>query len=166
MEIKDLSWNEQAAKRQNSPLLPKSIRGLLVGKSGCGKTTLLLNLLLQPGWLDYNRLYVFGKSLFQPEYTIIKKGFEEKIHQEIIMKLFDTKDEIIENELSPSVVLEEMAKSIQSGDGPECKFYESSEDVPNPRYLDRSQKNLFMFDDLHLEKQNVTFYPGSSCEFA
>jgi len=26
--------------------------GLIIGKSGCEKTTLLLNLLLQPNWLD------------------------------------------------------------------------------------------------------------------
>ena len=37
MEVKDLSWNENASKRSNNPLLPRSIRGLIVGKSGCGK---------------------------------------------------------------------------------------------------------------------------------
>ena len=42
MEITDLSWNENLSKRFNNPLLPRSIRGLIVGKSGCGKTTLLL----------------------------------------------------------------------------------------------------------------------------
>ena len=66
MEIKDLSWNETTTKRFNNPFLPRSIRGITVGKSGCGKTTLLLNLLLIPGWLDYDNLCVFGKSLFQP----------------------------------------------------------------------------------------------------
>jgi len=50
-----------------------------VGKSGCGKTTLLLNLLLQPGWLDYSQLSVFGKSLFQPECKILKKRFRRTI---------------------------------------------------------------------------------------
>ena len=79
MEIKDLSWANPLTKRCNNKLLPKSIRGLIVGKSGCGKTTLLLNLLLRLGWLDYNNLQVFGKSLFQPEYRIIKKAFEEKL---------------------------------------------------------------------------------------
>ena len=59
MEITDLSWNETLSRRFNNPLLPRSIRGLIVGKSGCGKTTLLLNLLLKPGWLDYDTLFVF-----------------------------------------------------------------------------------------------------------
>ena len=77
MEIADLSWSEVISKRFNDPLLPRSIRGIIVGKSGCGKTTLLLNLLLRPGWLDYDNLCVFEKSLFQPEYRILKKAFEK-----------------------------------------------------------------------------------------
>ena len=39
MGIKDLSGNESITKRFNNPLLPRSIRGIIVGKSGCGKTT-------------------------------------------------------------------------------------------------------------------------------
>ena len=75
----DLSWNEVISRRSYHPLLPKSIRGLIVGKSGCGKTKLLLNLLLRPGWFDYDNLCVFEKSLFQPEYRILKKAFEENL---------------------------------------------------------------------------------------
>ena len=37
MEIADLSWNEVTSKRFNHPLLPKSIRGIIIGKSGCRK---------------------------------------------------------------------------------------------------------------------------------
>ena len=73
MEIEDLSWNENISKRFNHPLLPRSIRGIIVGKSGCGKTTLLLNLLLRCGWLDYDNLFVFGKSLFQLNTEYLKK---------------------------------------------------------------------------------------------
>jgi len=75
MEVKNISWNENKTNERNHPLLPQSLRGLIVGKSGCGKATLLLNLLLQPNWLDYSKLSVFGKSLFQPEYRILKKRF-------------------------------------------------------------------------------------------
>jgi len=75
MEIKNISWDENTTNKNNNPLLPRSLRGLIVGKSGCGITTLLLNFLLQPGWLGYSKLSVFGRSLFQPEYKILRKGF-------------------------------------------------------------------------------------------
>jgi len=72
---------------------------LIVGKSGCGKTTLLLSLLLQPGWLDYSKLSVFGKSLFQPEYRILRKGFEEQLSKEMIMNIFENRDEILQEQI-------------------------------------------------------------------
>ena len=79
MDVKNLAWNEYLSKRCNHPLLPEGIRGLIIGKSECGKTTLVINLLLHPGWLDYNNINIFGKRLFQPEYHILKKAFEEKL---------------------------------------------------------------------------------------
>ena len=85
MEIKDLSWNESITKRFNNLLLPRSIRGIIVGQSGCGKT-LLLNLLLRPGWLDHDNLCVLGKSLFQPEYRIksLRRKFTERVYFKIV----------------------------------------------------------------------------------
>ena len=74
-------------KRNNSPLLPSSLRGLIVGRSNSGKTVLLLNLLLRDGWLDYNNLLVFGNSLHQEEYQIIKKGFEMKLGKKQVLNL-------------------------------------------------------------------------------
>ena len=154
MEVKDLSWNDETSKRFNNPLLPRSIRGLIVGKSGCGKTTLLLNLLLNPGWLDYDNLQVFGRSLFQPEYKILKKAFEEKLPKEAIINLFGCQDEIARLNVSPASVVEKMAKSTVKKSDMNCRFFETSEEVPDPRDLSRDQKNLMIFDDLQLEKQN------------
>ena len=89
MEIADLSWNEVTWKRFSHPLLLKSIRGIIVGKSGSSKTTLLLNLLLRPGWLNYDNLYVFVKSLFQPKYCILKEACRENLLKEPILRLFE-----------------------------------------------------------------------------
>lgn len=155
MEIIDLSQDEHLNGRHNSPLFPKSIRGLIVGKSGCGKTTLLLNLLLKPGWLDYNSLKVFRKSLFQPEYRIIKTAFEKKLPKEAIMELFNMRDEI-EGE-DPTKILEEVTRNYQPSNDDNiinCEFFKSPDNVPDPKDMDKSKKNLIIFDDLQLEKQN------------
>ena len=154
MEIGDLSWNETTTKRFNNPLFPKSKRGIIVGKSNCGKTTLLLNLLLRPGWLDYDNLFVFGKSLFQPEYRILKKAFEENLPKEYILRLFDMREEIQDKEAPPSIVLQEWAKSVKKKSDIKCNFFETASDVPDPRDLNPEDKNLMIFDDLLLEKQN------------
>ena len=48
-----------------------------------------------------------------------------------------------------------MAKDIRDKSDVECKFYQSAEDVPKPRELSSEKKNLMVFDDLLLEKQNT-----------
>ena len=149
MEIANLSWNEVISKGFNNPFLPRSIRGIIVGKSGCGKTTLSLNLLLRPGWLDYDYLFVFGKSLFQPEYRILKKAFEE-----CILRMFNMRDEIQNSQIPPSLVVQEWAKSNKNKSNLKCNFFETASDVPDSRDLNSEDKNLMIFDDLLLEKQN------------
>ena len=123
MEIADLSRNEVISKRFSNPLLPRSIRGIIVGKSGCGKTTLLLNLLLRPGWLDYDNLCVFGKSLFQPKYRILKKAFEENLPKECIVRLFNIRDEIRNGQIPPSLVVQEWARLIKNKSNVKCNFF-------------------------------------------
>ena len=156
MQVRDLSRNEHVSKRFNHLLLPRSIKGVIVGKSGCSKTNLLLNLLLRSGWLDYKKLTVFEKSLFQPEYRIsaFKKAFEEKLPKEAIMRLFDLREEVMKLDVSSSALVEEWAKEIQNKYDIECSFYESSEDVNDPSDMNSSNKNLMLFDDLLLEKRN------------
>ena len=47
-----------------------------------------------------------------------------------------------------------MAKEIRDKSDVECNFYQSAEGVPDPRELSSEKKNLMVFDDLLLEKQN------------
>ena len=151
MEVKNLAWNENLSKRCNHLLLPRDIRGLIIGKSGCGKTTLLINLLLRSDWLDYSNINIFGKSLFH----ILKKAFEEKLSKEVIIRLFENQNEITDMGISPISVVEEVAKDIRDKSDVDCKFYQSAEDVPDPRELSSEKKNVMVFDDLLLEKQNM-----------
>ena len=78
--------------RENNPLLPQSLRGMVVGNSGCGKTTVIFNLLLQPDWLDCNHLYVFGKSLHQQEYKVLRKGFEGGLSKQQMSNVFNSQE--------------------------------------------------------------------------
>ena len=48
-----------------------------------------------------------------------------------------------------------MAKVIRDKSDVECSFYQSAEDVPDPREISSEKKNLMVFDDLFLEKQNT-----------
>ena len=106
MEINNsYAWSAGKKSRDNNPFLPSNIRGLIVGKSNCGKTTLLINLLLQPGWLDYNHLYVYGKILHQREYKILKKGFESGLSKEQISNIFKNQEDI-EEKMDPIKLIE------------------------------------------------------------
>ena len=83
MEIADLSWNEVTTKRFNHPLLPTSIRGIIVGKSGCGKTTLLLNLLLRPDGSITITFAYSEKVFFNPNIEYFKEP-SKKIYRKSV----------------------------------------------------------------------------------
>ena len=130
-----MSWNVNRIKRNNNKLFPKSIRAIIFGKSGCVKTTLLPNLLLRPGWLDYNNLQVFGKSLFQPECKILKSSFEKKLPKKVIFDLFNIQSKIEKLNSSPECVIDEISKKWVNKEDMECQFFETAEDVPEPEIL-------------------------------
>ena len=151
MDITNISLKNRVL-RNNNPLLPKNIRALIVGKSNCGKTTLLLNLLLKPGWLDYNNLLVFGNSLHQLEYQIIKKGFEKGLSKDQVYSIFQNQNVLEEKNYSA-------LQAIEDFDGPltneiNAQFFDSCELVPDPSSLNPQKKNLLILDDCFLGKQN------------
>ena len=151
MEIEDLSIVKEN-QRNNHWLLPKSIRGLIIGKSGCGKTTLLLNLLLKNGWLDYDTLYCFGKSLHQPEYQIIKKGFDNNFTKKMIFKLIKYYRNNSVKDISN--IITKLGETLKLKPNIKTKFFTDSSEIPDPSELNSKNKNLLIFDDIMLEKQN------------
>ena len=55
--------------------------------------------------------------------------------------------------ISPISVVEEMAKDIRDKSDVDCKFYQSAEDVPDPKELRPEKIFCMVFDDLLLDKQ-------------
>ena len=95
------------------------------------------------------------KVCFNQSIISSRKLFEEKLPKEVIIRLFENQNEITDVGVSPISVVEEMAKNIRDKSDIECNFYETAEDVPDPRELSSGKKNLMVFDDLLLEKQNT-----------
>ena len=62
--------------------------------------------------------------------------------------------------MSPAQMVELMAKNLNKPADIECNFFETSDDVPDPSDLKSTNKNLMIFDDLQLERQNKceTYY--------
>ena len=62
----------------------------------------VFNLLLQPGWLDYNHLY--GKSLHQQEYKILRKSLEAGLSKQQVSNLFNRQGAL--GNISPLTAIE------------------------------------------------------------
>ena len=83
MEIKDLSWNESITKRFNNPLLPRSIRGIIVGKSGCGKRHFYLIFYLDQADSIMIIFAYLEEVFFNPKIEYLKKP-SKKIYRKRI----------------------------------------------------------------------------------
>ena len=57
------------------------------------------------------------------------------------MNLFENQNEIQREQISPSVLLDELAKiwNTRSKEPIECNFYETADDVPDPKELSPEQ---------------------------
>jgi len=72
------------------------------------------------------------------------------------MNIFENHDEILREQISPNELIHELAKNrkTRSKEPIECNFYESADDVTDPKEISLEHKNLMIFDDLLLQKQN------------
>jgi len=74
----------------------------------------------------------------------------------MIMNIFENRDEILWEQISPNKLIHELAKNqkTRSKEPIECNFDESADDVPDPKEISPEHKNLMIFDDLLFQKQN------------
>lgn len=151
MEVKNYYDYPEENQRTNNKLLPDDIRGIITGKSGGGKTVLILNLLLEPDWLDYEKMMFFGMSLHQRKYRIVEEGFKRGLSKREVSEIFKNKELIEKNGISVFDVINKMSSQGHI----ECSFYEDADKNPDPRELNKQTKNLIIFDDLMTEKQNT-----------
>ena len=104
---------------------------------------------LQPVWLDDNHLYVFGKSLHQQEYKVLRKDLEAGLSKLQISNLFNRQEAL--GNISPLTVIERFS-GARNGKI-RADFYDDCRDIPDPSAFDPTQKNLLLLDDCFLGKQ-------------
>ena len=109
---------------------------------------MIFNLLLQPGWLDYNHLFIFVKSLHQQKYKILRKGFDGGLSKRQISNVFNSQEML----QSPFIAIEKYS-DVRNGEI-RADFYDDCQNIPDPSALDPIQKNLLLLDDCFLGKQN------------
>lgn len=61
---------------KHSSLFPSSIRCLIVGPSGSGKSNAMLSMLVEPKGLKFANIYIYSRSLHQPKYTFLKEALK------------------------------------------------------------------------------------------
>lgn len=74
LQVKNLDINKDGKNIvKHSPLLPNSIRCIICGPSNCGKTNVMLSLLLDTNGLKFRNVYLYSKTFFQPKYIFLKE---------------------------------------------------------------------------------------------
>ena len=147
---------ENKIKFNNHKNLPNSLRCLIVGSSGCGKTCLLLKMLLTPNFLDYDNLIIFTKSSFQPEYQLLSQGFNAGLQKEDIIGLFKLQKNLNDYNIEDIIQLFCDTQRCKKKSKPiTCILSDNTDDIPSPQELDKSKKNLVIFDDCVNERNQT-----------
>jgi hypothetical protein len=110
----------------HSSLFPSTIRGLIVGKSGCGKTNLMITLLHHPNGLRYENVYLISKSLFQSKYEKLREAF--KLVPEIGFHCFSSCSDVCNPEdcKENSIVIFDDISATNEGNEKLRKFFSMS----------------------------------------
>jgi len=73
-KIKELQFDK---KSKNTSFFPLPLRCIILGASGCGKTTLLYHLITKSWGIPFLNLYIFSPSMEQPIYSKLKEAYRE-----------------------------------------------------------------------------------------
>ena len=129
MEITDYTkeFNIQSCG-MHSILFPKNIFCVIAGSTGSGKTNLMLNLLKKEKLLNYNHVYVYSSTLYQPAYEYLELYYR-RLEQ---------------------FILKQTNKEVKI-----AYFFDVDDEILNPASLDKSKNHVMIFDDVMLKDQSV-----------
>lgn len=151
---------DEDRKYVHSERFPIDFRALIVGASGCGKTCLLMRLLLEHNLLNYDKLYVFARTLYQPQYQVLRAGMEHGLPKDDIIQLLNSQ-QIMK---CHATTIDEVANGLRIDNDEndvipshiDAEFSDKSDNIPDPCQLDRSQRTLIVFDDIMTDRSQKT----------
>lgn len=73
LEINNIKLENFGHTIRHSILLPNTIRCIICGPSNCGKTNVMINLLLHKNGLRFKHIYLYSKTAFQPKYRFLSQ---------------------------------------------------------------------------------------------
>lgn len=74
LPVKNITFASDIDRRKkHGDLLPDSVRCIICGPSNCGKTNVVINLLIHENGLKFQNLYIYSKSLHQDKYKLLSK---------------------------------------------------------------------------------------------
>lgn len=97
LNVKNINFNDSSCQIRHSALLPNTIRCIICGPSNCGKTNVMVSLLLHENGLKFKNLYLYSKTTFQPKYRFLREVLR-RVPQIQFNEFNDDKDVIAPNE--------------------------------------------------------------------
>lgn len=149
---------------RHGKLFPNTIRCIICGPSNCGKTNLMVGLLLHKDGLRYNNLYIYSKSLYQPKYVFLDKVID-MVPNVSLYKYHEKDDVLPSSEAEPNsiIIFDDVACENQNNirdyfamgrhKNIDC-FYLNQTYTKIPKQLIRDNANLiilFKQDDINLK---------------
>ena len=83
---------------RHGPLLPDTIRAIVVGPSGSGKTNIMYNLITHENGLRFENIYLYSKTSNQEKYVLLKKIMDDIKGANFF--IFTSADEVIKPNLT------------------------------------------------------------------
>lgn len=103
LEVQDIELESSPNLVYHSLLLPNRIRGIICGPSNCGKTNVMLSLLLHENGLKFRNVYLYSKTTFQPKYLFLNEVLK-RVPDVKYFSISDDKNVIHPNEALPQSV--------------------------------------------------------------
>jgi ABC-type dipeptide/oligopeptide/nickel transport system ATPase component len=142
---------EDRTKFNHHPNIPNSFRMLVIGSSGCGKTVLLLRMLIEPDFLDYDNLIIYTTTKYQQGYQLLYHGFNNGLSKENLAAITLQQENF--RGLTIPVLCKKYAEFLKNPSNTiTVTIIDKTNKLTPTEQLDKTKKHLIVFDDCITQK--------------